>query len=77
MMRRTGRRARIEALGAALAVIPMFVAVAGISELVGWPHTRTASAPRFVAALLIVPGWTALVLLARRAVQGVRVVERR
>jgi hypothetical protein len=63
--RRTGRPARAESLAAALAVIPLVVAVAGIAELVGWPRTRTASPLRFAAAALIVLAWTALVLVAR------------
>jgi hypothetical protein len=80
--RSIGRSARIEALAAALAVIPLIAALSGIGELVGWPRTRTASAPHFVAAALIVIGWTALVLFARHRLrfqdfQGVRVVEKR
>jgi hypothetical protein len=63
--RSTVRSARIEALAAALAVIPLVAALSGIGELVGWPRTRTASAPHFVAAALIVLAWTAFVLFAR------------
>ena len=62
---RLTRWARGEELVAALAVIPLLVAVAGIGELVGWPRTRTASPLRFAAAALIVLGWTVLVLFVR------------
>ncbi|HET9002737.1 MAG TPA: hypothetical protein VFN39_01945 [Gemmatimonadaceae bacterium] len=63
--RSTGRSARIEALAAALAVIPLVAALSGIGELVGWPRTRTSGAPHFVAAAFIVLAWTAIVLFAR------------
>ena len=80
--RSTGRAAHIEALAAALAVIPLVAVLSGTGELVGWPHTRMASAAHFAAAALIVLTWTALVLFARhrlrlQAFQGVRVVEKR
>ena len=68
--RHTERSPRADALAAALAVIPLFLALAGIAELVGWPHTRTASALRFVAAAAIVVAWTASVLFARRWLRG-------
>ena len=64
--RRSGRAARIEALGAAFAVIPLVVVVGAIAELVGWPRTRTASPLHFAAAVLVVLAWTVAVLLARR-----------
>lgn len=68
--RRTGRSARIESLTAALALIPLMLAIAAIGELVGWPRTRTAGAARFTTAALLVLGWMALVLLARMRFRG-------
>ena len=64
--RRTGPSPRIEAIAAALAVIPLVAALSGIRELAGWPRTRTASPLHFAAAAVIVLAWTLLVLTARR-----------
>ena len=64
--RHMGREARVEALASGLAVIPLVLTIVGIGELIGWPRTRTASPLRFVSAALIVVGWTAVLLVARR-----------